>query len=451
MTVAIERAEKYDLRVPRYTSYPTAPHFGASVDAGIYSGWLATLDPGAPLSVYVHIPFCDEMCWFCGCWTKIVKRYEPIRSYLDALHGEISLVAAALPARMDVRHLHFGGGSPTMLAPEDWLALTGALGRSFTLAPDVEIAVELDPRDATEEYIAALAQAGVTRASIGVQDFDPKVQLAINRIQPFDVVERVVGWLRRHGIADVNLDLMYGLPHQTEAKVEAMVDLALRLAPARVALFGYAHVPWMKSHQKLIDETTLPGAVERLRQFATASARLASAGYRAVGLDHFARPDDGLSAALAAGRLHRNFQGYTADDAPTLIGLGASAIGTLPQGYVQNAQPLADYRRAIEAGRLPTVRGIALSADDRLRRAIIERLMCNLRVDLDAVCREKGIQADALAAERASLEPLAADGLVRLDGGEIVVTEAGRPFVRLVAAAFDAYLQPGAARHSRAV
>lgn len=451
ITIFSEHARKYDLRVPRYTSYPTAPHFGADVDAGIYHGWLGGLDPRAPLSVYVHIPFCDEMCWFCGCWTKIVKRYEPIRSYLDALHGEISLIGAALPARMSLRHLHFGGGSPTMLAPADWSALTRTLSQQFALADGAEIAVELDPRDATEEYIAALAEAGVTRASIGVQDFDADVQQAINRHQPFAVVERVVGWLRRHGINDVNLDLMYGLPKQTEAKVEAMVDLALGLAPARVALFGYAHVPWMKSHQKLIDETTLPGPVERLCQFAAASRRLAAAGYAAVGLDHFARPDDGLSKALAAGKLRRNFQGYTTDDAPILIGLGASSIGTLPQGYVQNAQPLADYRRAVASGRLPTARGIALSPEDRLRREVIERLMCTLRVDLDAVCRQHGLGADALAAERARLAPFASDGLVRLEAGEIIVTEAGRPFVRIVAAAFDAYLQPGTARHSRAV
>ena len=413
--------------------------------------WLDALDAAVPLSVYVHIPFCDEMCWFCGCWTKIVKRYEPIRSYLNALHGEIALITAALPARMRLRHLHFGGGSPTMLTPDDWRALTAALGRSFVVAEDAEIAVELDPRDATEDYIEALAEAGVTRASIGVQDFDAEVQREINRHQPFEVVERVVGWLRHHGIADVNLDLMYGLPRQTEATVEAMVDLALRLAPARVALFGYAHVPWMKSHQKLIDETTLPDAVERLRQFAAASVRLAAAGYRVIGLDHFARADDGLSAALSAGQLRRNFQGYTADDAPILIGLGASAIGTLPQGYVQNVQPLADYRRAIEAGRLPAARGIALNEDDRLRRDIIERLMCALSVDLDAVCDAHGIPAEALAAEQARLAPLVADGLVHMEAGRITVTEAGRPFVRVVAAAFDAYLQPGMARHSRAI
>jgi oxygen-independent coproporphyrinogen III oxidase len=447
----VELSEKYDLRVPRYTSYPTAPHFAPDVDSESYRAWLATLDPATALSLYLHIPFCDQMCWFCGCHTKIVGRYEPISAYLDAVHREIELVADALPERFVVRHAHWGGGSPTMLRPADWLALTGALRRYFDVAPGAELAVELDPRDATEAYVAALAEAGVNRASIGVQDFDADVQAAINRIQPFEVVERVVGWLRRHGIWGLNLDLMYGLPRQTEAKVLAMVEAAVQLAPSRVALFGYAHVPWMKAHQRLIDEAELPGAVERLRQFSTAALRLQQAGYRPVGLDHFARPADGLAAALDDGRLHRNFQGYTTDEAPVLLGLGASAIGTLPQGYVQNAAPLAEYRRAVAAGRLATARGVALTADDRLRRAVIERLMCELAVDLAAVCREHGADRDALAAERQRLGPLADDGLVILEDGRVSVTEAGRPFVRIVAAAFDAYLSRAAGRHSRAV
>ena len=446
-----EPAEKYDLRVPRYTSYPTAPHFGPAVDGARYRDWLGELDPAVPLSLYVHVPFCDEMCWFCGCYTKIVNRYEPIRSYLTALHREIALVADALPRRFAVRHLHVGGGSPTMLAPEDWLALTWLLRHHFAFAADAEMAVELDPRDATEEYVAALAAAGVNRASIGVQDFDADVQRAINRPQPFVVVERVVGWLRRHGIEHVNLDLMYGLPLQTEAKVLAMVDRAMILEPSRVALFGYAHVPWMKAHQRLIDETLLPGPVERLCQLSAASRRLRDAGFRAVGLDHFARPSDDLAAALEGGRLRRNFQGYTADDAPILLGLGASAIGTLPQGYAQNLSPLADYRRAIEAGRLPTARGVALSADDRLRRDIIERLMCTLEVDPEEVGSGHGLTRDAFAAERERLKGMAEDGLVELHGNRIRVTEAGRPFVRVVAAAFDAYLQHGGQRHSRAI
>ncbi len=444
-------AEKYDRPVPRYTSYPTAPHFRPMADDGTYRGWLAGLDPAQPLSLYFHIPFCDEMCWFCGCYTKIVNRYEPIRQYLDALEAEIALVAAALPGPLRAQHLHWGGGSPTMLRADDWLALTAALRTTFAFTADAELAVEIDPRDATEEYIAALGAAGVNRASIGVQDFDPEVQAAVNRHQPFEVVDRVCGWLRTHGIAAINLDLMYGLPHQTVERVRAMVDLAMRLEPARVALFGYAHVPWMKTHQRLIDEAALPGSRERWLQAAAAARRLEEHGLRPVGLDHFARADDPLAIAAASGRLHRNFQGYTTDAAATLLGFGASAIGSLPQGYVQNLMPLKDYREAVFAGRLPVARGLALDADDRLRGEIIERLMCDLEVDTAAICRRHGAEPAELVPSLAALLPLAADGLVEVEGSRVGVTEAGRPFVRLAAAAFDVYLGTGAARHSRAV
>ncbi len=321
----------------------------------------------------------------------------------------------------------------------------------FDVAADAEIAVEMDPRDTTEDYVRDLAAAGVNRTSIGVQDFDPVVQKAINRDQPYAVTRRVVEWLRRHGIRSLNLDLMYGLPHQTVERVEAMVEKALTLEPQRVALFGYAHVPWMKAHQKLIDEAALPGTVERWRQFTAASARLIAAGYVAVGLDHFARPDDALAVALKKGRLHRNFQGYTVDDAAVLLGFGASAIGSLPQGYVQNVSPLKDYARAIEGGTLATARGVAFTADDRLRAEIIERLMCDLAVDLDAVARRHGVAAGAFGAELAGLAPLRDDGIVDIKGRKIALTEIGRPFVRLVAAAFDTYLQAGQARHSKAV
>ncbi|MDZ3837702.1 MAG: oxygen-independent coproporphyrinogen III oxidase [Rhodospirillales bacterium] len=444
-------AEKYDRAVPRYTSYPTAPHFRPMADDATYRTWLAGLDPAQPLSLYFHIPFCDEMCWFCGCYTKIVNRYEPVRQYLDALEAEIALIADALPGPFRAQHLHWGGGSPTMLEARDWLELTARLRGAFTLTPDAELAVEIDPRDATEEYIAALGEAGVNRASIGVQDFHPDVQTAVNRHQPFAVVERVCGWLRRHGITAINLDLMYGLPHQTVKRVEAMVDLAVRLEPARVALFGYAHVPWMKSHQRLIDEAALPGTAERWRQSAAAGRRLQEHGLVPIGLDHFARPDDPLAVAAAHRRLHRNFQGYTADAAATLLGLGASAIGSLPQGYVQNLMPLKDYREAVFSGRLPVARGLALGDDDRLRAEIIERLMCDLAVDAAAICERHGAEPAVLDPAMAALGPLAADGLIEVEGRRIAVTEAGRPFVRLAAAAFDAYLGTGKARHSRAV
>jgi oxygen-independent coproporphyrinogen-3 oxidase len=449
MTVDLTR--KYDLRVPRYTSYPTAPHFGPAVDAGRYRGWLSALDPATPLSLYLHIPFCDEMCWFCGCYTKIVQRYQPIRAYLDALMAEVALIAATLPARMSVRHLHWGGGSPTMLAPDDWLGLVACLGRHFDIAADAELAVELDPRDVTLDYIEALAAAGVTRVSIGVQDFAADVQEAINRHQPYEVVARVCGWLRARGITRINLDLMYGLPRQTTEGVVRMVERAVSLDPGRIALFGYAHVPWMKSHQKLINEAELPDAGERFRQAAAAAAALQARGFIPVGLDHFARPDDDLAEALAAGRLHRNFQGYTTDEAPVLLGLGASAIGALPAGYAQNSAPLRDYADAVAGGRLPITRGIALSGDDRPRREIIERLMCALSVDVAAVCRRYRLSADAFDAELAALAPFVDDGLVTLDGHRVIITPTGRAFARVVAATFDAYLNRSEIRHSRAV
>ncbi len=442
-------AEKYDLRVPRYTSYPTAPHFSAAVDAATYRRWLAALDPGASLSLYFHIPFCDTMCWFCGCYTKIVARYEPVAAYLEVLLAEIDLIAAALPTRMTARHLHWGGGSPTMLTGSDWRRTLDALRARFQLADDAEVAVEFDPRETTEAYVAALAEAGVNRASIGVQDFDPEVQQAINRDQPFEVVERVVGWLRRHGITAVNLDLMYGLPYQTPDRVRAMVDRALSLAPDRIALFGYAHVPWMKAHQKIIDETALPGAAARLDQLTAATGLLIARGYRAVGLDHFARHDDPL--ARTGTMVRRNFQGYTTDDADVLLGFGASAIGALPRGYVQNAAPLAAYEAAIRGGEPATTRGLALTADDRLRAEIIERLMCEMAVDVEAACRRHGADPGALDPAIASLAPLVADGLATVTGRRIAATATGRPFLRLIAAAFDAYLGAGGVRHSRAV
>lgn len=444
-------ARKYDLRIPRYTSYPTAPHFSDAVNAETYGEWLAGLDPKTVLSLYMHIPFCDSMCWFCGCYTKIVKRHDPVMNYLETAIDEVGVVADRLPGRFAARHLHFGGGSPTMLTPDEFARAIGRVRERFDLIANAEIAVEIDPRTTTEDYIKGLAAAGVNRASIGVQDFDDQVQQAINRIQPFDVTARVVEWLYRHGIDRVNMDLMYGLPHQTVARVEAMVDQAATLRPVRVALFGYAHVPWMKTHQKMINEADLPDTEERWRQYEAASARLIAHGYKAVGLDHFARPDDELAAALGAGQLHRNFQGYTTDTAAVLLGFGASAIGSLPKGYVQNLLPLEDYAKAIQAGRLATAKGLAYRGDDRLRGEIIERLMCDLRVDVAEVAARHGANFADFADAMGKLESLVADGVITVEGARIDVTADGRPLVRLVAAAFDRYLDVGQKRHSKAV
>ncbi len=443
-------ADKYDLRVPRYTSYPTAPHFNDSVDGAVYERWLGEIEPTSPLSLYFHIPFCDSMCWFCGCFTRIVNHYEPIRNYLDVLIEEIGTTADALSSRFTVSHLHWGGGSPTLLTGADWMRSVERIRDRFDLTPDAEIAVEMDPRDTTIDYVRALAAAGVNRASIGVQDYHPEVQEAVNRIQPYETTMRVIGWMREHGIKDINMDLMYGLPHQTVDRVTEMVDKTVALAPARIALFGYAHVPWMKPHQKMIPEEILPGARDRWNQAEAAAARLVDHGYVRIGLDHFARSGDSLACALDDGTLHRNFQGYTADSAPVLLGFGASAIGALPQGYVQNTTMLKDYRASVGAGRFAVARGIAFSPEDKLRRAIIERLMCDLSVDLDSERAEHDLRID-LSAEMKALEPLAADGIVRVEGPVVTIPEEARPLVRLVAATFDTYLRRGGKKHSRAV
>lgn len=442
---------KYDLRLPRYTSYPTAPHFSPAVDGGTYGAWLAGLPPETPLSLYLHIAYCAEMCWFCGCHTKITKRYDPVADYLNVLLEEVDLVASKMPARMTAKHIHFGGGSPTILSAGDFTRTLDRLRANYDLADDAEIAVELDPRTADEDYVRAMAAAGVNRASVGVQDFNRTVQEAINRIQPFELVEEVIGWLRKHGISEVNMDLIYGLPHQTVASVLETIDQAVTLNPRRISLFGYAHVPWMKKHQTLIGEDTLPDIPERWQQYESAQTRLAEHGYVAVGLDHFARSDDEMAIAMAEGRLHRNFQGYTTDSAPALIGMGASGIGSLPQGYVANEGEVHAWKRKVQAGELPTARGIAINQDDRLRREIIERLMCDLTVDLDAIARAYGVDGSLFAPELASMRDLEGDNVVIRDGYTLRITEDGRPLVRAVAAKFDKYLKTGELRHSKAV
>ncbi len=444
-------ATKYDLRVPRYTSYPTAPHFTEAVDGAVYRRWLTELSPDLDLSLYFHIPYCDTLCWFCGCYTKIVRRYEPVARYLDMLLDEIDLVADTLGERFRARHLHWGGGSPTLIEETDWQRLIERIHARFDVGPDAEVAVEMDPRDTTKKYVNALASAGVNRASIGVQDFHPEVQKAINRIQPFDTTKRVVDWLRHQGISGINMDLMYGLPYQTTERVVETVEKAVRLEPDRVALFGYAHVPWMKTHQKFIKDETLPDFSERWQQSEAAANRLVELGYVRIGFDHFARPDDDLAVAHAEGRMHRNFQGYTTDTAPALLGFGASAIGSLPQGYVQNTQPLRTYREAVTFADFATERGVALSDDDRLRRDIIERLMCDMTVDLNALCKTHDMARETLNDGMKRMEPLTEDGIVEVNDGRVTLTAQGRPFVRLVAAAFDAYLNKGEKRHSKAV
>jgi oxygen-independent coproporphyrinogen-3 oxidase len=444
-----ELLERYgNSRIPRYTSYPTAPHFSPEVGEDHYRSWLSSLPP-ANASLYLHIPFCRAMCWYCGCHTTVSAREAPVTRYLDSLATEIDEVASAAAGRLTVTHVHFGGGTPTLMPAARMRALMRQLRDLFHFSTDPEIAIEIDPRTLTGEMARTLGACGFNRASLGVQSFDLEVQQAINRVQSFEQTEAAVRSLRAQGIERLNFDLIYGLPRQTVQSCLDTVEQALKLQPDRLAVFGYAHVPSFKPHQRNIDGATLPASEGRFAQSRAIAEALVTAGYVEIGLDHFALRGDPLARAADAGRLHRNFQGYTTDGSEVLIGLGASAIGRMPQGFVQNEVRIPAYERLVAEGRLAVARGYRFVGDDRLRGEVIERLMCDHRADLGAICGRFGADPTALLAE-ARLKPLLADGLVERDGLQISVKPHARPLVRSIAAAFDAHLA-GADRHSRAV
>ena len=437
--------------VPRYTSYPTAPHFSKAIGAKEYAHWLAALPPEKPVSLYLHVPYCRELCWYCGCNMKLAKKDAPVAQYAQTLNREIDLLAGHLPGHMTISHLHWGGGTPTALVPDDLERAMQAVRANFNITADAELAIESDPRTLTDEMIQRIGQLGFTRASFGVQEFDPEVQKAINRIQPPDMVRHSVVGLRAAGVAGINFDLIYGLPHQTVDTLLETIRLCVEMQPDRIALFGYAHVPWMAKKQRLIDEAALPGGEERLLQSQAAAVALIEAGYMAIGLDHFALPTDSMAQAAKAGSLRRNFQGYTTDRAETMLGVGSTSIGRTPSGYVQNLTETGAWTRAVEAGILPVAKGVALSKDDHLRGYVIERLMCNGEVDLDAAARHVGASQDWYDLHEPELAILEADGLITRRAGRISMTEKGAPVVRVVAAVFDAYLAANTARHAVAV
>jgi oxygen-independent coproporphyrinogen III oxidase len=443
--------------VPRYTSYPTAAQFSDQTGPADYAAWLGRLPPETRLSLYLHVPYCRELCWYCACHMRVTKRDDILERYRDALLREIETVRRTLGFRPAVHHLHWGGGTPTILKPDDFRQIRDSLGHAFDIDPDAETAVEIDPRTLSEAMVETLAATGTTRVSFGVQDFDPVVQAAINRRQSFAVTRQAVERVRRAGIRSVNLDLVYGLPHQSEETLRATIEQTLSLAPERVAIFGYAHVPWLKRHQTLIAEAALPGPRERWAQSRLAADLLTAAGYVAIGIDHFARPEDRLAQAAAGGRLRRNFQGYTDDNSDALIGFGPSAISALADGYTQNTADIPAWLARVEAGELATARGIALDDEDRLRRDVIERLMCDLRVDLLALLRTRPTLFRALADVHPALAELERAGLVVLEGPTVRIVPQARPLARIVAAAFDASLAsppaPGEAlkRYSAAV
>ncbi|MFN7000528.1 MAG: oxygen-independent coproporphyrinogen III oxidase [Elioraea tepidiphila] len=427
--------------VPRYTSYPTAAEFHDGVGAPDLDAALAAVPDEAGVSLYIHIPYCEEICWYCGCNTGAANRAHRLASYLEALEAEIERVAGRLGGRGRVRRIAFGGGSPNAIPPEDFLRLVARL-RGLFAAGDALLSVELDPRTLTPQWLAALGEARVARASLGVQTLAPKVQQAIGRVQPEAAIRAAVEGLRAAGIASLNVDLMYGLPHQGTAELAATLEAVRAMAPERIALFGYAHVPHLVPRQRRIDAAALPGLPERFAQAAFGHRFFTDAGYVPVGFDHFALPDDPLAAAAQAGRLRRNFQGYTDDDASILIGLGASAISQFPGLLVQNEKNVGRYRMLVSSGRLAGARGTLRSDEDRRRGAVIEALLCRLEADAAALPWQEA---------RARLRPFEERGLVAWHGTRLRITEAGRPYARTVAATFDAWRTPESRPFSNAV
>ncbi|MDB5655292.1 MAG: oxygen-independent coproporphyrinogen oxidase [Tardiphaga sp.] len=433
--------------LPRYTSYPTANHFVPTVGPADYREWLGALEDDAALSLYLHIPFCNDLCWYCACSTKATHRYQPVARYLDTLEAEMATVAGLLPRRHHVTHLHWGGGSPDILSAADITRLGDTFRRNFQFGAAPEFAIEIDPRLMTVAKADAMVGIGLNRISIGVQDFDAAVQAAIGRLQGFDITRTTVDMFRDRGVASVNFDLVYGLPHQTLESLSRTIEQVVQLSPDRIAMFGYAHLPGRAANQKLIDEAALPGAVERFTMARQVTTRLERAGYQQIGLDHFARRDDSLSTQP----LHRNFQGYTTDRSSALIGLGASAIGKLPHGYVQNAVAVGDYAGRIEQNGLATARGRALTPDDQLRAFVIERLMCDFEFSGAAVMQQFGDAATAVLDEADAIVADGGDGFIEQTTTGFRLTARGRPFVRNICARFDAYLNPSAGRHSLSV
>ncbi|MEC7763078.1 MAG: oxygen-independent coproporphyrinogen III oxidase [Pseudomonadota bacterium] len=439
----------FDARVPRYTSYPTAPHFAGGVGGSQVSDWIKTIPTGSQISLYLHVPFCRRLCWFCACRTQGTSTLSPVEAYVDSLIQELETLKSHLSPGISISHLHWGGGTPTLLSPEMIERLSAAIFATAPLGDGAQFSVEIDPNEIDEARMDALVAAGLNRASLGVQDFDPMIQEVIGRPQTFEVTKAAVDGLRARGVKSLNVDLLYGLPHQTPARMRDSVNKVLSLGPDRIALFGYAHVPWMARRQGLIPTEALPSPEARLELYTIARDLFVADGFDEIGIDHFARPDDGLAIAHRAGTMHRNFQGYTEDTAQALIGIGASSISRYPQGYAQNAPATSAYQERVRAGQLPITRGHAFAGDDILRGRVIEQILCDFAVDLPAIAREVGADAaTAVALADGLAETL--PGTVSMTDGVLTIEPHARPLARIIARYFDAY-EMNEAGHSQAV
>jgi len=455
LNVDLDLVKKYNVAGPRYTSYPPATKFTDAVTWEQLSEKISD-NNRAPrdLSVYFHIPFCETLCWFCGCTTVITPNHDKGRDYIDYLGREVARMKPFLNENRKVVQLHFGGGSPTFLRPDEIRRLGEIIHKHFTFAPDIEASVEVDPRRLTREHMVALREIGFNRASMGVQDFNPKVQEAIHRIQPREMTQQAMDWMRELAFGSINLDLIYGLPHQTPATFNETLDTVLEMKPDRLAVFSYAHVPWIKPSQKILEAKILPTPESKLEVLKLVIERLtADDQYVYIGMDHFAKPGDELAVAQREKKLQRNFQGYSTRAGSDIYAFGMSGVSQIPDAYWQNEKELPKYQTAVDAGNVPLHKAYFVTDEDKIRRETIMRTMCDLSLDFAAMGAKLGINFEQhFAPELASLAPFEVDGLVKRTPAGLEITDAGRLFIRNIAMCFDNTLAPaGERRHSKTI
>jgi oxygen-independent coproporphyrinogen-3 oxidase len=450
MQTSIALLQKYSVPGPRYTSYPTAPYFHTGFGEADWIEALAVPARDRGLSLYAHIPFCDSLCYYCGCNMVATRDYGKTQPYLAMLDREMAVTSKRVDPARRVHQLHWGGGTPTYLNPDDIRRLMAMMRQHFTLAPDAEISCEVDPRELNREHLAALRECGFNRVSFGVQDMDPDVQQAVNRIQSEFLIRQVIDWSRELGFSSINLDLIVGLPKQTVESFRRTLERVTVWVPDRLAVFAYAHVPWMKKHQNLINEADLPDSATRLALHQAVSDMLGAAGYVNIGLDHFARPEDELVRAQQNKTLWRNFQGYTTHKNCDILAFGVSSISQTSDVYMQNDKNLKRYQERVGRTGLAVERGLRLTRDDQIRRDAITRVMCDLELDFAAFGKEWAIAFDDYFADAlADLRPLADDGLVCIGTDRISVTQTGRLFLRNIGMCFDRYLKEAAGDRPR--
>ena len=455
LNVDLDLVKKYNVAGPRYTSYPPATKFTDAVTWEQLSEKIESNNQSPrDLSVYFHIPFCESLCWFCGCTTVITTNHDKGKDYIDYLGREVAQLAPRLNRGRKAVQLHFGGGSPTFLRPDELRRLGDIIHKHFTFAPDIEASVEVDPRRLTRDHVIALKEIGFNRASMGVQDFNPKVQEAIHRIQPREMTQQAMDWMREEGFGSINLDLIYGLPHQTPETFNETLNTVLEMKPDRLAVFSYAHVPWIKPAQKILEDKILPTPESKLEVLKLVIERLtADDQYVYIGMDHFAKPNDELTISQREKKLQRNFQGYSTRAGSDIYSFGMSAISQIPEAYWQNEKELPKYQSAVDAGKMPLHKAYFVTAEDLIRRETIMRTMCDLSLDFAAMSAKLGINFEQhFEKELTTLAPFIADGLVKKTAAGLEVTDSGRLFIRNIAMCFDNTL--GAAnerRHSKTI